>query len=262
MSAGSPFVADLFDEVEEQLRSDRYKALALKAAPWVLALALVLILGAFGTFGWRQYQKSVAEKASDQYAQALDAMQAGHDDEAFRLFGDVAKSNARGYKALALMQQGALRLSERKTQAAVALFDQAAKAAPDPIVGDAASLKSALALMDSAPYKDVEARLLPLTKEDRPYRVEAREALAFAKLAAGDTAGARSDFVVISLLQDASDAARSRAEAAMALIDSGSAKGVPAVVKAAAALPPQKPAPAAPPAAQAPAPQQPTPGSQ
>src|ERR1044072_8470698 len=106
MSAESPFVADLFDEVEEQLRSDRYKTLALKAAPWVLGLALILIVASFGVFGWRQDEKSAAEKASDEYGQALEAMQAGRGDEAFRLFGDVAKSNAKGYKALALMQQG------------------------------------------------------------------------------------------------------------------------------------------------------------
>ncbi|HEY3694967.1 tetratricopeptide repeat protein [Phenylobacterium sp.] len=254
-------MADLFDEVEGRLRSDRYKAVGLKAVPWVLALVVVLIVGAFGVWGWRHYQQQGAEKASDQYARAIDAMQAGRDDEAFRLFGQVAKSGPKGYEALALMQQGALRLSGGKAAEAVVLFDQAAKAAPDPVLGDAASLKAAFALMDTAPYKDVEARLLPLAKEERPYRVEAREALAFAKLAAGDLAGARSDFVVISLLQDASEAARGRAEAAKTLIDSGSAKGVPAVVKA-AALPPQLITPAAPTVGQAPAPQHQTPGSQ
>jgi hypothetical protein len=255
-------VTDLFNEVEEQLRSDRYKTLGLKAAPWVLGLAVVLIVGAFSIWGWRHYQQQAAEKASNEYAQAIDAMQAGHDDDAFRLFGDVAKSGSKGYATLAVMQQGALRLAGGKTTEAVALFDQAAKAAPDPILGDAASLKSVFALMDTAPYKDVEARLLPLTKDERPYRVEAREALAFAKLAAGDMAGARSDFVVISLLEGASQAARGRADAAKTLIDSGSAKAVPAAIKAAAALPPQTSAPAGPPIGQAPAPQQQTPGSQ
>jgi hypothetical protein len=143
----------------------------------------------------------------------------------------------------------------------VKFFDEAAEATKEPIIGDAARLKSAFALLDTAPYKDMEARLTPLTEEGRPYRVEAREALAFAKLMAGDLAGARSDFVVISLMADAGEGARQRANAAKDLIDSGSAKVVPSAVKAALALPPpiQLPPGAVPPAQ---APQQPAPGSQ
>ncbi|HEY8003674.1 MAG TPA: hypothetical protein VIE16_05565, partial [Phenylobacterium sp.] len=67
--------------------------------------------------------------------------------------------------------------------------------------------------------------------------VQAREALAFAKLLKGDDAGARGDFVVVSLLPDAPETARQRAKAAIDLIDTGSAKSVPAAVKAELALP-------------------------
>ena len=77
----------------------------------------------------------------------------------------------------------------------------------------------------------------------RIVRLAPREALAFAKLMKGDTAGARGDFLVISSMLDAPEGARARAKAGMDLIDSGSAKGLPAAVKAAAALPrPQAPA--------------------
>jgi hypothetical protein len=68
--------------------------------------------------------------------------------------------------------------------------------------------------------------------------VQAREALAFAKLKAGDLKGARSDFVLLSQGLDASQGVQARAQAAIGLIDSGSAKAVPAVIQAAAALPP------------------------
>lgn len=51
-------MVDVFDEVEEQLRSDRYKSLALKSLPWVGALAAVAILGAGGWMGWTSYQQN------------------------------------------------------------------------------------------------------------------------------------------------------------------------------------------------------------
>jgi hypothetical protein len=73
--------------------------------------------------------------------------------------------------------------------------------------------------------------------------VQAREALAFAKLNAGDLKGARSEFVLLSQSLDASQGVQARATAAMGLIDAGSAKAVPAVVKEAAALPPPMPMP-------------------
>jgi hypothetical protein len=150
----------------------------------------------------------------------------------------VSQSPSRAYKSLALMQLAGLKLADRNTPEAVRLFDQAADAAPDDIVGDAARLKSAFALLDTASEKDLETRLTPLMKDGHPYRIQAREALGFAKLMAGDEKGARSEFVVISQSLDANDGARERAKAAMDLIDSGSAKAVPAVARAAAALPP------------------------
>lgn len=251
-------MADIFEEVEGQLRGDRYKALALKAAPWVVGALLLALVAALGIWGYQTYRARAAATASEQYAAGLDAFGRGQTDQAYTLFGEAAGSSSKVYAALALMQQGGIRQTQGRTNEAVALFDRAAETAPHAIVADAARLKSAYALLDTAPYKDLEARLTPLTQEGRPYRPLAREALAFSKLMAGDTAGARGDFVVVSLLTDASDDMRQRAEAAIGLIDSGAAKSLAQAVKAA---PPAVavPAPAAaPPAA---APQQPASGN-
>lgn len=245
-------MVDLFDEVEEQLRSDRYKTLALKLAPWVIGALIAGLLVAGAVWGWRTYTARVTAEASDTYASALETLGAGRQEEAYAQFGKVAGSQAKGYASLALMQQGGIRLGQNRTAEAVKLFDEAAKRATSPLVQDAARLKSALALLDTAPYADMEARLKPMLEDGRPYRVQAREALAFAKLLKGDTAGAREEFVVISLLSDAPEGARQRASAAMQLIDSGSAASIAAAVKAAAALPPAAPSPSLPQQPQAP----------
>jgi hypothetical protein len=236
-------LTDLFDEVEEQLRSDRYRTFARKALPWILALVAAGLLTFLAVWGWERYRDQVANKASEEYAAAMEAMGRGDAAQAEKLWGDVSKSSAKAYKSLSLMQLGAIKLAAEKPKEAVALFDQAAAAAPDDILGDAARLKSAFALLDTASFKDMEARLTPLMQDGHPYRVQAREALAFSKLMAGNTAGARSDFVVISQSLDAPDGARQRATAAMGLIDSGSAKSVAVAAKAALALPPPTPAP-------------------
>ncbi len=234
-------MTDLFEEVEEQLRSDRYRTMARQFAPWVLAVLAAALVAYLAVWGWQRYQTQTADKASQEYTDALGALGQGQPEKATQLFTEISKSPAKAYRSLALMQLAALKLEGGKpadVQAAVALFDQAAQAAPDDVLGDAARLKSAFAVLDTAPYKDVEARLTPLMKDGHPYRVQAREALAFAKLMAGNTAGARDDFTVIEQTLDAPEPARQRAGAAKALIDSGSAKAVPAAAHAAALLPP------------------------
>jgi len=254
-------LTDLFEEVEEQLRSERYRALAVKAAPWVLGLLAAVLIAVFGVWGWQKYRTQQAAKASEEYSAGLDALNAGHRDQAVTLLTQASAAPSRAYKTLALMQLGGLKLADGKVPDAVKLFDEAASAAPDDVLGDAARLKSAFALLDTAPLKDLEARLTPLTQDGHPYRVQAREALGFAKLQAGDMAGARTQFVVINQSLDAPDGARERAKAVMDLIDSGSAKAIPAVAKAAAALPPPvmlapgQTTPNLPPQPQAPGPQ-------
>ncbi len=230
-------MVDVFEEVEEQLRSDHYRKLALKTLPWVGGAIAAVLLAVGGWQGYGVYQTKTAAKASEAYALGLEAFEQGRTAEAQTRFLEVSKSPSVVYKALALQHLGGLKLTDRDVTGAVSLFDQSAKVAPDLIIGDAARLKSVYALLDTAPLKDIQARLDPLLKDGHPYRTEAREALAFAKIMAGDFKGARGDFVVVSLSPDAQQGARTRANAAMALIDSGSAKSVPAIVKATLALP-------------------------
>jgi hypothetical protein len=229
-------VTDVFEEVEEQLRSDRYRQLARRALPWVLGLAAVALIATLAYWGWDYYRSQTVAKASEQYAAAVEAIQAGDTAKAKTLWTEASKSSAGGYKALSLMHLGALELEQNKVKEAVALWDRAAEAAPDPLIGDAARLKSAFALLDTAPYAELEGRLKPMTEEGRPYRTQAREALAFAKLAAGNLTGARSDFLVLSQVLDAGESTRFRAQAALGVIDSGSAKAAPAIAKAAATM--------------------------
>lgn len=194
---------------------------------------------ALGVWGWNKHIAAEDAKASVTYQAGLDAAGKGDALTADQKFAEVASSGPPAYRALALMQEAQIRLDQKKTDEAVRLFDQAAKAASDPIIGDNARLKAAWALMDTAPLPAIEARLTPLTGVKSPYRSLAREALAMARLQAGKLDEAKGDFAVLSLSQDASPAAQARAHAAVDLIQSGSAAVLPAAVKAAAALPPE-----------------------
>ena len=219
--------------------------MARKGWPWVVGVllgALAIALAAWGYQSWRAHQDALA---SQTYATALDTLAKGDPGKAYVQFAQAADTPSRGYKALALMQQGGIRMQQGKTQEAVALFDKAAEAAPSLLVGDMARLKSAFALLDTAPFPALQERLTPLMDSKRPYPGAAREALALAKLRAGKIQDARGDFQVLQLLPDATQGERQRAQAAIVAIDSGALAGLPQAVTIARNLPPA-PAPAPP----------------
>lgn len=230
-------MVDVFEEVEDQIRAEQYKSLGLKVLPWVIGVAVLALAIALGYWGWTSYQTRNATKASDAYIAALQALSRNDIAGGEAKLAEVAKSPAKGYRTLALMQLAGLKLEQGKTAEGVKFMDEAAAASPDPMMGDMARLKSAFALLDTAPYKDLEARLTPLTGDKSPYRLEAKEALAFLKLRDGKLKEARADFVVITGLFDATQGQRERAKMAISTIDSGSAKALGQIVKDAAVLP-------------------------
>jgi hypothetical protein len=243
-------VVDFIEEVEEQLRADRYRELARRTLPWFFIALAAIIIGWVGAWGWQTWQNSRIAKASDTYNTALTALGQGDETGAFTGFATVAKDGPPGYQSLALMQQGNIRYGVGKTDEAVSLWDQAAKAAPTPMIGDLARLKAALALLDTAPYDKEAARLQVLIGEKKPFNLEAREALAMAKFVAGRTAEARTECSAVSLMLGVTGGVRARCQALIATIDAGESKATLDAAKLAATLPPPQPQTMAPPGAQ------------
>ena len=231
-------MVDLFDEVDEELRSDRTISLLRRIAPWLISILGALLILFLGYWGYTSWQDRNLAAGALGYQNGVDAISKNDLPGAAAGFAAAKKSGAQGYAALAMMQQGNLRLEAGNPEEAAKLYDAAAAAAPNQIIGDLASLKAAQALLDTAPLPQLQTRLAPLTDGKRPYAVFAREALAMAKLMAGKTADARKDFTVIQLSLTAPEDMRQRAQLAVALIDSGEAPTAVAAVKAAATLPP------------------------
>lgn len=230
-------MVDVFEEVEDQIRTERYKSLGLKALPWVIGIAVLALAIALGYWGWTSYQAKANAKTADTYIAGLKAL-AGNDEAGGEAkMAEVAKSSSKAYRSLALMVLGGQKMKQGKTAEGVKFMDEAAKAAPDVMMGDLARLKSAFALLDTAPYQDIEARLTPLTGEKSPYRLQAKEALAFLKLRDGKLKEARADFSTLKGGFDTPQDIRERANMAIATIDSGSAKTVGEAAKIATTLP-------------------------
>jgi len=234
-------LVDFLEDVEEQLRSERFVAMVRRAIPWVVGALGVVVLGYLGVWAFRVYQDRNLAASASAYQNGLDALGKGDRAAAFADFDAARKAGAPGYATLALIQEGDIRLAEGKPDEAARLYDQGAASAPNLIFGDLARLKAAEAVLDTAPLAQLRTRLAPLEDPKRPFSLYAKEAMAFAELRAGHTADARRDFSVLELSLGAPSDMRQRAELAVAVIDQGEAAAAAAGAQASATMPPPPP---------------------
>ena len=229
-------MVDVFDQVEEELRSDRYKRLARTWLPVVGGVLLVALIAALAWWGWQKMETSKADKASIAYQRGLEALESNNPVGAEAAFKQAADEGNAAYKALALQHRAGIAVQANRIPDAVALFDEAAGAARDPLLADGARLKAVLLLMDTASLEDVQGRLEPLMEDDRPLRAFARDALAMAQLQHGKIAEARQTLVVLKNSLDTPRELAQRADLTIAAIDSGTAPNLAGIIAAMAEL--------------------------
>lgn len=229
-------MSDIFDETEENLRADKWVSIVKKALPWVSSVLGGALIIALGVWGWQGWQSHVSSASSETYEAAFEAAQKGDMATAKTKYEEASRTSNAAYKSMALLQLGVMAANDNKTEEAIKDFDQAAKVTSDPIASDTAALRAAMLAMDTASFADMQKRLTPLAKDGRPFAALAKEALAMAKLQAGDVKGARSDLQVLSLTLGTPDGVKQRAAEYLLAIDSGA---VP-TAKAAMALPEAK----------------------
>lgn len=224
-------MVDVFDQVEEELRSARYKRLAMTWLPVVGGVLLVALIAALAWWGWQTMETNKADKASIAYERGLESMGSNNTVGADAAFVQAAKEGNGAYRSLALQQRAEIAVMAGKIPEAVAFLDDAAKASRDSILTDAARMKAVWLLMDTATLADIEARLEPLTGDKRPYRAFAREALAMAQLQHGKTAEARAALVLLKADLDTPPPVAERAGVAIDAIDGGSIQNVLDILK-------------------------------
>jgi hypothetical protein len=207
-------VPDIFDEVEEDLRAERYKRLWQRYG-WVLAVAgIACIAGAGGWQYWRWQQQQAAERTAAALIEALRDPAA----EAAALAA-VARDGAAGPRTLARLAEAARRASTGRGADAIPLWQAvAADAQADPLYRDLAGLLLATHTLDTAPPEELAARLAPLATPANPWRHLAAEQQALLATRTGDRAGAITRLRALATDETAPAGVRARAEQMLAVL--------------------------------------------
>jgi hypothetical protein len=211
------FVADIFQEVDEEVRREQLKKLWDRYSNYVVAAAILLV-AAVG--GWRGYEWWEAKKAAETGA-AFEAAsvlaEAGKHADAEAAFAKIAAGGTSGYRSLARLREAA-ELARTDAKAAVAAYDgMTADGSVGPVLQDLAALRAGALLLDAGSFDEARRRLEPLAGNDRTFRHSAREFLVLAASRAGDMTAAKRWSDLIMTDAQTPSGTRSRVEMLMAL---------------------------------------------
>ncbi len=192
-------MADLFREVEEDLRRENLEKLWKKYGKLVIALSVAVVLAVGGVQAWRVYDQKRQEELSDRFAAALAEAQGGGAAAAIAALSEFGSPSDGGYAGLAALERARLLAESGDRDGAVALWDRiAADSALGPGFRDIAVLLSVLHQIDTADPEVLRARLEPLAGDAKAFRGSAWELMAVLALRAGDKAGATELYTKIS----------------------------------------------------------------
>lgn len=215
-------MADIFREVEEDVRRERYAQLWKKYGDYIVAVAAVIVIGICAYELWQRYQASERTKASDQFIEATVAADPG---QAADMFARLATNAPDGYAQLAKMDEAGALLAAGQRDHAIAIYKNIA-ANPDSPFAEAARVRAGWAIVDTASEEEVRELLAPVADPANPWHYMAQEILAYADYRNGDMKAALTTFQVLSKAADAPAGIRARANAMATFIMAGGNKDV------------------------------------
>ena len=217
-------MADIFQEVDEEVRRERLKKLWERYGNLIVAGCVLVVLGVGAWRGYEWWQAKKAAESGAAFEAAVSLAEAGKHQDADAAFAKLAADGTAGYRALARLREAA-ELASTDRKAAVKDYDEiAADKSGGQVIQDLAAVRAGFLLVDTAPYSEMRERLEALTQGDRTFRYSARELLALSAWKAGDMSTARQWADMIITDPQSPAGTRNRAEVLSELI-AASGKG-------------------------------------
>ncbi|WGD30728.1 tetratricopeptide repeat protein [Ancylobacter sp. WKF20] len=190
-------MADIFHEIDEDLRRERFSRLWSRYGAYLIGLAVLIVLAVAGWRGYEWYRLQQAQQAGARFEAALLLATQGKTAEAETAFAALEKDAPAGYRTLSRFR-AAIELSKTDAKAAIAEFDAlAADAGVGRLMQDVAQVRAAMLLVDTAPLSEIESRVKPLDTPEGAFRHSARELIGLAQYKAGDYKAATDTFTAI-----------------------------------------------------------------
>lgn len=217
-------MADIFHEVDEEVRRERLQKLWDRYSIYIIALGVLIVAGIGGWRGYEYWQAKQAAAAGAAFDSALSLSEAGKHAEAEAAFAKVAAEAPAGYRTLARLRVAA-ELEQTKRPDAVKAYDEiAADTSLGTTLQDLAAVRAGMLMVDSAPLSDMRRRLDPVAEPGHTFRHSARELLALSAWRNHDFTAARRYIDMIATDGETPPGTRARADVLSALIAADGSK--------------------------------------
>jgi hypothetical protein len=183
-------MADIFNEIDEDLRRDQYRKLWDKYGVLLLLTAGLIVAGVAGWRGYAYWQESRAASAGDRYYSALRQLESGDTAAASDALGKLAADGPAGYGVIARLQKAALVARDDRAAGIKAYEDVSRSTGLPKVLKDLALIQAAYLAVDTEDAKAVAARVQPFLAPGEAFRNSAREIIALSAIKADDWATA------------------------------------------------------------------------
>lgn len=214
-------MVDFVDEVNADLRQERFNRFWQKIGAYVVAASVVIILATVGTVLWQNHSAQRQTAAAEAFLAADKQLKEQRYDEAASAFAEIAKQNAQGFTELSKMREAYALTKAGKTEEALSVYRAITEqSGADKGVRSLARIYAAMLMMETnKPAEEITALLQPLAeKKESPFSAFAREHLAYVALKNGDAVKAHSMLTELSTDMQAPASLRRRTEAQLAIV--------------------------------------------
>ena len=212
-------MTDIFREVEEEVRRERFEKIWKQYGDYIIAAMAVIIIGTAVFLLWQRYQENRRATASAEYDAAVQ-LASSNPVAAIGAFERIAATAPGGYASLAKFAEADTLLITGERSRAVAVYESLGNG-DESLIGSAARVRAAWSIAEFAPRPAIEKLVAPLTQPSSPWRFAANEVLAYADYREGGYARAEKAFQALATDPNAPRALKTRAAAMASLIRSG-----------------------------------------
>lgn len=205
-------MADLFQEIDDELRQDKASRLWRVYGKYVVAAAILIIISVGGYKFWQQKQLDDGEKASISYESALARSASGdHKGAIDQLNGEEIGAVA-GYAALSQMQKANLAMKINDFEAALITFKDIAENDNYPqSIKEWASFRYVAVRVEKQIGSNAPADVDSLIATDSPWRFLLKEIKAIREIETGNKSEAKAIFSELADDENAPERLRVRA---------------------------------------------------
>ena len=210
-------MADIFREVDEEVRADRARELWRRYGVYAVAAATAVVIAVAGMQLWRHLQEEARIEAGDRLVAADRLLDEERTDEAAAVFGSLAEDGG-GAGLLAHLRSAALLAQGGEHDAAIAAYGTiAADDGIAPVYRDLARLYQGMNQLDAGRPEEAVGLLGPLAQSG-PFRHSARETVAAARIALSEVDAAKADLKALAGDSEAPAGLRARARETLAAL--------------------------------------------